>query len=823
MFKIIESEVIRNKRFMLGSITRLLYQPASPYQVIIGKNGSGKSTLLQLLTAYDPEAGDYHKNGLLRTKIQTAEDTFEVVCDINSGVKYQFLTAEGENLNSGGTRLVQRELYAQHLGLTDDIFDILTNKVRLTRLSPQKRQDLFSRIAGTNMSYAYRVFNDLKRKLRDATGAKRVLEDTLVKKQAQDITVEEYGVLERRMEEYQQTATELLQEFRNDLEPYQNGETEKILRSLDDFKYQLDKDFNAKWFGTPIPAKSKEEFRRVLDDDRQRLGELRVHGRQLQERYDDLNVMLKRLTDSSADNLESLNEEAASIEDQLRTLDNEHIFAPLTYRDPVSALETLKAILPELQMAFQTLPENEDKRFGSATLQQTQTRIQNGRQQLNAVNLEKARVDARIDHLQTEHSTSCPKCGYNSTAEKRDAEIVRLQRTQSELAQKVAAYEKALGELEDQLRQINDYIDQYKNIMSYDRANPALKPYFDELFQRGSIFTPGTLIGPSGAMYEDLVHFAKREQLRTRLNELNRILSGLKKNDITGTQELHQRLGDLSKGIENNTYEQVDLEASIRKREGMFVAAESFEQYVDQKTAYHTHLEDSLVLSTQALFNNIRRVLIEDLQGHIGTLSKQLNDARSNRESIRDLEEQLKVLANDITGYSDAIDAMSPASGLIANHMFGAINDFIGEMNNVIAGIWSYPMTILPCKLADNAELNYIFPVEIAYSDTLVKDIALTSDGQLEVIDFAFKVVALLQLGAKGMPLLMDETDRPMEPIHKAKLMNYVKELIETEYFSQVFIVSHHEGAYGALPFPDIVEVSPMKTHPDYNQVMEVA
>lgn len=823
MFKIIESEVIRNKRFMLGSITRLMYQPVSPYQVITGKNGSGKSTLLQLLTAYDPEAGDYHKNGLLRTKIQTAEESFEVVCDINNGVKYQFLTEEGDNLNTGGTRVVQRELYAKHLGMTDDIYDILTNKVRLTRLSPQKRQEIFSRVAGTDMTFAYRVYNDLKRNLRDVTGAKRVLEETLVKRQAQDLSDEEYAVLEKRMEEYQQTATELLQEYRSDIDQRPADNIDQTLLQLDRFISDLDRDFNARWFGTPISAKSKADFQRLLQEDEQRLSNLQVEGRQQQERYDDLSSMLKRLTDSSSDNLEQLNEERQRLEKHLAHLQNAEYYATLHYENPVRAQQALKAILPDLQLAFQTLPLNEDKQFGAKALADTQSRIQNGRQQLNAVNMEKSRVEARIEHLQTEHSTSCPKCGFNSTAEKRDVEVARLQEQQQALNTKVANYETALRKLEADALQIQDYIDQYKNIMSYERSNPVLKPFFTELFQRGSIFTPGSLVGPSGLLYADLEKYAQQEEVTTRLNEVNRILEGLRRNDITGTQELHQRLGELSKAVEHNTYHQVDLAESLRRRKGLMRSADLYETFIDQSVNTHNRLEQELELGTQALFNNIRRVIIEDLQGHIGNLSKELNDARSNRESIRDLERQLADLTQDISGYTLAIAKMSPASGLIANHMFGAINDFIAEMNAVIARVWSYPMSILPCKLGEDAQLNYLFPVEVAYADTLVKDIAMTSDGQLEIIDFAFKIVALMQLGAQGIPLLMDETDRPMEPIHKAKLMNYVKELIETGHFSQVFIVSHHEGAYGALPFPDIIEVTPMTSHPDYNKVMEVA
>ena len=145
-------------------------------------------------------------------------------------------------------------------------------------------------------------------------------------------------------------------------------------------------------------------------------------------------------------------------------------------------------------------------------------------------------------------------------------------------------------------------------------------------------------------------------------------------------------------------------------------------------------------------------------------------------------------------------------------------------MNSIIRQIWTTPLEVMPCGFDDNAELTYVFPVVVNEDDSHpAKDVNSCSDGQVEIIDFAFKVVALLQLGQQGAPLLLDETDRPLTVDHKVKLMNYIKELVENNIFSQVFLISHHEAAWGALPSTDVMEVGLHRSHPDFNRVAELS
>lgn len=80
-------------------------------------------------------------------------------------------------------------------------------------MSPAKRQEVFSQLINQDLTLAYSLFNKARTKLRDATGAKQMLEDSLVNKQTMNLSDEEYEMLQVRLAEYQGKVTELLTDY----------------------------------------------------------------------------------------------------------------------------------------------------------------------------------------------------------------------------------------------------------------------------------------------------------------------------------------------------------------------------------------------------------------------------------------------------------------------------------------------------------------------------------------------------------------------------------------------------------------------------------
>lgn len=823
-YRILESEVVKNKRLMLNAVSRILYRPQSPYQVMVGKNGSGKSTYLKMLTSYNPEAGDFHKQGYLRTKIHANDSVYEITAEAaGKGVSYSF-TKDGVNLNQGGTRTVQRDLFALEFNYTQDVHEILTGETRLTRLSPAKRQELFSRIGGTDVTFAYKVYNKLKGKLRDAIGYKRGLEESLVQRQTRDISEEEHEVLKARLKGYQDTVTELLQEYRPDIDDKHADALEALVARLDTIGEKALEHGKKLIPDSPLDAPNRDQYTDRLGGWQLEYQEYATKEKSYQEQYDSLNTTLEQLVgDGSVDNLE---QEVRRLSDELLRFRGAAWYCPdLEYPNPIAAWESISAILPDFQDALFNLPVNADNQYNANALHETQQSLSRGRSMLSKVENEIAQAEARRTHLTEEHDAKCPKCGFSSNEEKRAAEARVLTDRLTAMYQQRENYGKRLVELEEQLAKITEWIRGYERVMSFEQANPSLRLYFATLFQAADIMkSPLTLMTSAGNLAVDLEQHAARAKVQREYDERAKLLTTLQEKDIKGTGQLRARMAQLSQQIEDVVYARVHLHELIKKHQVQLDQADAYVRYVDSLTHQVDGIGMEVGVAIEAMFNRIRKIAIEDLQGWIGTLTKELNDIHTNREGIKDAMEQIRLEEEKIAGYKLGLDGLSPVNGLIAKHMTGAINKFIAQMNKIIAQIWTTPMEVMPCGFDDKAELTYVFPVVVNEDDSHpAKDVKDCSDGQIEIIDFAFKIVALLQLGQTGTPLLMDETDRPLEILHKTRLMNYVKDLIENNVFSQVFLISHHEAAWGALPFHDVLEVGLHKSHPDYNKVAELS
>ena len=823
-YRIMESEVVKNKRLMLNAVSRILYRPQSPYQVIVGKNGSGKSTYLRMLTSYNPEAGDFHKQGLLRTKIHANDSVYEIAAEPSGkGVRYSF-SKNNVELNEGGTRTVQRDLFQLEFGYSQDVHEILTGEIKLTDMSPAKRQELFSRIGGTDVTFAYKVYNKLKGKLRDAVGYKRGLEESLVQRQTRDISEEEHEVLKQRLKGYQDTVTELLQEYRPDIDDKYADSLEAIVGRLDTIGEKALEHGRKLIPETPIDASDRDDFVEYLNLQKKLYEECLNNEKSCQEQYDSLRTTLEQLVgDGSVENLE---DEMRALEQRLEAFRHIPWSVPgLEYPNPEAAWDAISAILPALQDALYNLPVNVDGAYSANALQETNQSLSRGRSLLSKVENEIAQAEARLHHLGEEHDAKCPKCGFSSNEEKRAAEVRVLNEKLEVMRNQRESYTKRLAELEEQQVKITEWLRAYERVMSFEQSNPSLRLYFQTLFHAADIMkSPMVLVAAAGNLAVDLEHHAERAKLTREYDDRAKLMTTLKEKDIKGTTELRTRLEALEKRIEYLVYRRVSLHEQIKGLQAELDKADAYVRYVDSLTGQVETLGQEVSVALEAMFNRIRKIAIEDLQGWIGTLTKELNDVHTNREAIKDAIEQIRLEEEKIAGYKLALDGLSPANGLIAKHMTGAINNFIAQMNAIIRQIWTTPLEIMPCGFDDNAELTYVFPVVVNEDDSHpAKDVKNCSDGQIEIINFAFKVVALLQLDQKGTPLLMDETDRPLEIAHKVRLMNYVKELVENNVFSQVFLISHHEAAWGALPFHDILEVGLHKSHPDYNKVAELS
>jgi ABC-type transporter Mla maintaining outer membrane lipid asymmetry ATPase subunit MlaF len=150
----------------------------------------------------------------------------------------------------------------------------------------------------------------------------------------------------------------------------------------------------------------------------------------------------------------------------------------------------------------------------------------------------------------------------------------------------------------------------------------------------------------------------------------------------------------------------------------------------------------------------------------------------------------------------------------------GFICHYVKQMNEFIDKGWLYPMTVMASfPDDDDLALDYKFQVCINHG-MVIPDVSKTSSGMQEIIDLAFKIVAMQYLGFSDYPLMLDEFSTRMDPAHRQSAYRVIQTLIDDSQFSQLFIVSHHYETYGSLKHSDItvlcnanVELAPDTVH----------
>ena len=69
----------------------------------------------------------------------------------------------------------------------------------------------------------------------------------------------------------------------------------------------------------------------------------------------------------------------------------------------------------------------------------------------------------------------------------------------------------------------------------------------------------------------------------------------------------------------------------------------------------------------------------------------------------------------------------------------------------------------------------------------------------LEIIDLAFKMIAMKALGLSGYPIFLDEFGRTFDAKHRENALKLIEKLSEEFIEDQIFIVSHNFMEYSVL------------------------
>lgn len=133
-------------------------------------------------------------------------------------------------------------------------------------------------------------------------------------------------------------------------------------------------------------------------------------------------------------------------------------------------------------------------------------------------------------------------------------------------------------------------------------------------------------------------------------------------------------------------------------------------------------------------------------------------------------------------------------------------------------------MEILPSKV-DKDELDYRFPISINNDTQQTGDIAEGSTSQRDIINFAFRLLAMRFLGLQDMPLYLDELGSTFDDQHRVNVVDFLDNFMELDQTQQVFFISHYASTHGAFTNADVcvIDTANVQVPKQFNQHVSIA
>ena len=769
----------------LNNIKEIIFTPTKKTNLILGTNGSGKSSLLKELSPLVFDKKHFGENGYKEVHIEHNNKMYILT---QEGNKCSF-KENGVELNASANRKVQSTLVKEKLKYDTDYHKLFLGITNFTTMSPSERKEWLIRLSNVNYDYSLGYFKRLLSRDRDIRGTIKILNSKLMEDKVNLLTDE----IKLKYKEDLKAVSTLIDTMLENKEKifFNNNDYKKILESM----ILVNENLISK-ICTNVALKDIDNEISKISNELEHLDKINtVKIKQLEEakHFKESNSIVEKVLE---DNLNKIKRDIEKLSSEIKI--------PYSILSTTSVLSLLKLIKSR---AFSTLAD-------ISTLNVNLTLEEAAEISKNILNLEKfkAATDIKISTLENElkiskekkdESVTCNKCSnvFNPyyTIEKEQEMILSIEKNKSLLTE-------ALNKLKD-LNETNSKYLNKQNLISE----------FYSLFSNSSVLNNFiTSIISNFNIQTSSMQILKELEFEFNILEDKFIkISNLELESKKIKEELDKiKLFTNLRKDNNLDYDKLNNEISENN-----IKSAKLKQYLndlnnDKNTKQNIKLLTlkyiSLLKSQEESLNNEikkeKNKLLEDIISECRSIKFDLEDKIKKSDLLEDrlkiLEKDIKELENKSKLLKSAIEALSPSGGLIADSILSFIKNLVVDMNYIINSIWSYDLEIKACDL-ENGDLDYKFPV-VSDSRGFTEDVGLTSSSMKEVIDLAFKIVAMKYSSMEDYPLFLDEFGRTMDMSHRVRAYSAIDN-VSSGIFSQVFIVSHFSGVYNRFSDSDTI------------------
>lgn len=792
------------KRLILNNINYIDIKPEQVFQLILGTNGSGKSSVLYELSPLPAHSKNYIKNGFKEIHISHRGNEYVLISDFKSVNKHSFVKNK-EELNPGGTGAVQKELVEQHFSINQNVHEMLIGEIKFTDLSPSKRREWLTNISDVDFTYALGVYKRLKTSARDAQGALKHIKGRLVSENHKLLSIGNLETIEETYRELQ-NILKVLMNNQNSTEHSPTEINKSIKKTLEEISFVSENIIKTKpQIPTGYNIASLEELDELLNKSKMDIRLVNELRENTSNEYVEIKGIVEDFKKTGYESLSGLKNELNNLENEIKTSSDKLIKWNDYKGDPILSKNVLYEIQPILSEIFNSLKPNPNKEYSSSKLKQVSDELDELNKKIHKFNNSKAKIEKEINHLESLKEQTCPKCNHKWIPGRSDKEMQSLVGNLKNIEDSLTKHNKSKESAESYLEEGSEYNNLLSRLKHLEVNNTSLRDFWDFIKGSGKLFkSPSDFCSDINILSTDLEVLSTLQNKKERLDELKKILSSSKDEDQLKLLEnkvnaLESKIEEYTVNLTNENKQQENL-SSLKKNIKTFISlSESLDLYLESITK----LEDDFIDSTR---EESISLLIEHYQLEMAKVQADKNEKNTLENLISDLEKDKERVKKEEEILSLLAKELSPSDGLIAEQLKGFISSFVKHVNEVIGSIWTYDLIVKPCG-TENGDLDYKFPLHISHngSNNTSPDISKSSEAQVEVINLAFKLVMMVYLGLEEYPVYLDEFSRSFDEQHRDNAMDFVRRLIDSGNYTQLFLISHYAVQFNSFPNADIL------------------
>lgn len=809
--RIIELELHKYIRLAFSAVETIVYRPELDSQIIIGSNGSGKSSLMSELNPLPVPKNYMLPGGYKRVEVEHRGKNYTLLSTYGKGGKNSFKehTDNGlVELNEGGTAMAQKILIEKVFGLNIELLRLWLGQTLFTDLPPTKRRDWILKLSGSDLDYAMKAFSIAKNMLNDAKAVDKHIAKRLGDETADVADQNRINQLEDQVASLTNELNNLLEQKDNSLPsvPTLTVEMARLSREFDECVAEastlrlVKPEFIAPEINNIHSLwNAITNIKTEKDLQKERLDELYKQKQHIEETL----ATLSKNGVNSTNDLQAVTDE---INKEIKAIIGcTEIFASVdmdNIEQLVGRFQGQRGMIVEM---LSILPFNDNGYYSRDKLEKTKVFISKTQGFLGSANQRSSELSHYLKHFNNAENVECPQCEHQFVPGYKNFDPVAIEKEIKELNQSISEQEDRLRKATAYAEECTDYVRQINAFKRMVSENPDFEALWSQMVKDGLYkvhpHSHLPLVENFSQQLENCLSIRKLQE-SVKLNET--ILKTINDQKSESKNYSDDHVLYLDSYIAKSIVRIKELDEQLHRATRYYRDVEKTTKAIERAEQIRDGLADRYNLLVKASINHAVNQEIQSRQVTLATANGLLTKINKHDAVIKDLQNQKVESGDKVQDATIVMKALNPVDGLISKYIQSFLDVFIGDINDIVSDIWTTDLEILTCDV-DSNDVTCKFPLSVNNGFLITPDIAESSAGQKDVINFAFRMVIAQYLGLHDYPLFLDELAPTLDEKHRENITRYINELMEGNQFEQMFMISHYSANHYAFANSEIL------------------